>query len=50
MYEHKTIKAGDGDFADIWVVDSLEQAQQQLDIMIKYGAKQFFPKIERTTK
>jgi len=45
MYEHNTIISGDGDFADIWVVDSIEQAQKQLDIMIKFGAKQFAPRI-----
>ena len=48
MYEHNTIISGDRDFADIWVVDSLEQAQQQLDIMIKFGAKQFESKIKIT--
>jgi hypothetical protein len=46
MIEHPTIKAGDGDLADIWVVDNLKQAQEQLDIMIKKGAKQFKSKIK----
>lgn len=46
MFEHPTIKAGDGDLADIWVVDNLKQAQEQLDIMIKRGAKQFKFKIK----
>ena len=50
MYEHNTIISGDGDFADIWVVDSLEQAQEQLDIMIQFGAKQFSSKIKITNK
>jgi len=45
MFEHPTIKSGDGDLADIWIVDSLEQAQKQLDLMVKYGARQFEPKI-----
>lgn len=47
MFEHPTIKSGDNDLADIWVVDNLEQAQKQLDLIIKYGAKQFNPKIKR---
>ena len=46
MYEHPTIKSKDGDLADIWVVDSLEQAQEQLNLIIKYGAKQFESKIK----
>ena len=46
MFEHPTIKAGDGDLADIWVVDNLKQAQEQLDIMVKRGAKQFKSKIK----
>jgi len=46
MYEHPNIKSGDGDLADIWVVDNLQQAQKQLDLMIKYGAKQFESKIK----
>jgi hypothetical protein len=33
MYEHKTEVDATGDPADIWVVDSLEQAQEQLDII-----------------
>ena len=45
MYEHPHIKSRDGDLADIWVVDNLEQAQKQLDLMIKHGAKQFERKI-----
>ncbi len=50
MYEHKSIKSGDGDLADIWVVGNLNQAQKQLDIMIKSGAKQFLPKILKGNK
>jgi hypothetical protein len=46
MFEHPSIKSDDGDFADIWVVDDLEQAQKQLDLMIKYGARQFYHKIK----
>ncbi len=46
MYEHNTIISGDGDFADIWVVDNLEQAQHQLNIIIQFGAKQFAPRIK----
>jgi hypothetical protein len=49
MFEHPTIKSGDGDLADIWIVDDLEQAQKQLDLIIKYGAEQFENKI-RTGK
>ncbi len=50
MYEHNHIKSGDGDLADLWIVDSLDQAQQQLDLMIKAGAKQFLLKILKTKK
>jgi hypothetical protein len=45
MYELPHIISGDNDPADVWVVDSLEQAQQQLDSMIRFGARQFNPKI-----
>jgi hypothetical protein len=45
MYELPTVKSGDGDYADIWVVDDLKQAQHQLDIIIRAGAKQFLPKV-----
>ena len=46
MYELPSVKSGDGDYADIWVVDNLKQAQKQLDLIIKFGAKQFVPKIK----
>src|SRR6056297_1996000 len=47
MFEHPTIISRDNDFADIWIVDSLNQAQKQLDLIIKHGAKQFYPQINR---
>lgn len=46
MFEHPFIKSKDNALADIWVVDNLEQAQKQLDLMIQSGAKQFSPKIK----
>ena len=46
MFEHPSIKSADGDFADIWVVDNLKQAQKQLDLLIKFGARQFNHKIK----
>lgn len=45
MYELPSIIMRDKDYADIWVVDNLQQAQEQLDIIIKFGAKQFQPYI-----
>jgi hypothetical protein len=48
MFEHPKIKSKDGDLADIWIVDDLKQAQDQVDLMIKYGAKQFKRKIQIT--
>lgn len=45
MFEHPTIMSGDKDLADIWVVDNLDQAQKQLDLMVRSGAKQFERKI-----
>ncbi len=47
MFEHPTIKSQDKDFADIWIVDDLNQAQKQLDLMIKHGTKKFFPQIKK---
>ena len=35
MYEHKTVKDKTGDFADIWVADSIEQAKEQLALIRK---------------
>ncbi len=45
MYEIKSIMAGDNKPVDIWVVDDLNEAQRQLDIMKHYGAEQFFPTV-----
>ena len=45
MYELPSIMMRDKDYADIWIVDNLKQAQEQLDIIIKFGAKQFQPYI-----
>ena len=46
MYELPSIIAKDNDYADIWIVDNLQQAQHQLDIIINFGAKQFRPFIQ----
>ena len=46
MYEHEFLKGKDNDFLDIWIVDNLNQAQEQLDLLVKYGAKQFKKKIK----
>jgi hypothetical protein len=45
MYEVKSILAGDKKPADVWVVDSLKQAQDQLQKIISSGADQFKSKI-----
>jgi len=48
MYEHKTDVDITGDPVDIWVVDSLEQAQKQLDIIKSSGGGKNFGKINAT--